>query len=437
MEDKDINKIVRKIALMKSQSEINNTVAKFLMEQYFFKSIQGKKHIELYVYKDGIYIDGTAFVKGEAERILDGAKANAINEIIGKIQRSNFISRDEFNKVTPKYICLENGILNLETRELNPYSSDMIFLNKLPVFYNKDAKCPIFLRFIEESLNKEDSIITQEWFGYMLWREYYEKVALACLGPTNTGKTVLLNTMKNFLGIGNISSIVFQELIRDKFASSALFSKYANIDDELTSKSLNDVSKFKKLTGKSVFSCEYKFGDKFNFVNYAKIVCATNKMPHPEGTIEDPESYYNRWMPIMFENKVEEEDKNKNLDNEINCKEEMSGILNWSLDGLDRLRKNGKFSHLKNWYEVRKIMKRHGDSVSAFDQDCVVSGDKVYTKDEMYDYYVEYCKLNDFTQEPNKSEFGKKFHSEHAKHFNDGTGTGWKSCEVKPTIYGI
>ena len=160
---------------------------------------------------------------------------------------------------------------------------------------------------IDFVLYEDDLLLCQEWFGYLWWKRYHEKKALVCIGATDTGKTVFLSTIINFLGKDNISSVDLHELTpNNRFAVEHLYNKYANICDELTSDDLRDVSKFKKLTGRSKLDAEPKFKDKFTFESYAKLIFATNKMPILQETMEDPESYYNRWIVFLFDNKIQE-----------------------------------------------------------------------------------------------------------------------------------
>ena len=66
--------------------------------------------------------------------------------------------------------------------------------------------------------------------------------------------------------------------------------------------------------------------------NYAKIIVSLNSdLWGGDGT----HSYYRRFMIIPMENKVKEENKDKMLADKI-IKSELSGVLNWILDGLDR-----------------------------------------------------------------------------------------------------
>jgi len=435
-----MNERVKQMLLMKRPiAEICDVIAKYLMKKYHFLSIDSNARInDIFAYQDGIYlITGRIIIKQECEKILGSfIKTNMVNEIINKIERNTYVDRSIFIRTPLNLICFNNGILNLKTKELLPHSPDMIFRNKIPVYYNKDKLCHIFLSFLEETLNEKDLIVCQEWFGYLLWRQYHEKKALVCIGPTDTGKTVFLSTIINFMGIENISTIDLHEISKDKFATEVLYNKFSNINDELTSDDLKDVSKFKKLTGRSNLTAEPKFKDKFTFESFAKLIFATNKMPILYKTIEDPESYYNRWIIFLFDNKIEENQKDKNLIEKLKSKSELSGILNWALEGLDRLFKNKGFTLNKTWEENEQIMKSNGESVFSFVVKGIEPFDGITNNEIMYEKYCEFCELNNKIIE-NNITFGRKFKPKIGKRVNDGKNNGWRGIKPKEVLIDI
>jgi len=411
--------------------EIVHRITAKLMDKHKFLTIECVKQNEIYVYEDGIYAEkGRAVIKRETEEMCGPfGGTNIINEVLAKVERSKLIEREEMVKAPIEEICLDNGVLNLKTRVLTPHTPDKVFIRKLPLDYDDKADISIFLDFLSETLYEKDLNICQEWFGYCLWRKYHEKKALIMIGPRDTGKTVVLNTLSNFLGEKNISTVDLHEMGSDKFATERLYEKYANINDELTSDDLKDVSKFKKATGNSILTAEPKFKTAYSFHSFAKLTFATNKMPTLKGTMEDPESYYSRWMVFDFDNIVAEGDKNKNLVDDINTKKEMSGILNWALDGLARLMKNGRFSDDNTWEDIQHIMKTSGKSVFSFMANVIEKdNDGFIDNGDLYNIYLDWCTLN--AKEPeNKAIFGRKFNPNFGKRVTDGKRNGYSGIK--------
>jgi len=77
-------------------------------------------------------------------------------------------------------IPLNNGVLEMENRKLNKHSPDYYFKSVIPIDYDVSAECPVFLKFLNETLYPEDIPVMQEWFGYNLFREYAIKKAMVC-----------------------------------------------------------------------------------------------------------------------------------------------------------------------------------------------------------------------------------------------------------------
>ena len=48
------------------------------------------------------------------------------------------------------YLALENGILNLKTKEFQKFNEKIFLTSKVSYSYNPDARCPNFLNFLKE-----------------------------------------------------------------------------------------------------------------------------------------------------------------------------------------------------------------------------------------------------------------------------------------------
>lgn len=81
---------------------------------------------------------------------------------------------------------------------------------------------------------------------------------------------------------------------------------------------------------------------------------------------------------------------NPNILGKLTTPEELSGILNWALQGLVRIRHQQGFSHLESVEERRIKWKIMSDSLAAFVNECIVYGDYV-SKEKFYEKYTQYC----------------------------------------------
>jgi len=371
-------------------------VADYLLEKYHLKTIYETKSEKIYVYSQGVYNPkGREIIQTEIERIL-GIHTNNHNvkEIQEKIKRLTAISLEEFNKIPEYLICLENGILNLKTKEIKQHNPQYYFKKKISIIYDPKAECKEVMKFFEECLYPDDLDSVQEWFGFCLYGNYFLKKAMILFGETDTGKTVLLNLLTKWVGQENISGLSLQRISSgDKFGLADLKDKMINIFDDLSSEDMASGG-FKIATGGGYITAEYKFGDPFQFQSHAKLIFAGNKIPSVKEIDSEDSAYYSRWIPLALDNQVEKETQDPFLLSKLTTKKELSGLLNWALEGLKRLLENGKFSFKKNWEEVKKVMERHtGNLLGQFCQDVLIQsdGDRI-SKQKMYEVYSYYVK---------------------------------------------
>ena len=394
---------------VKSKKVDIEKLTNYILSNYTFKTIYQTKSEDIFVYKEGVYLkQGRKLIQTQVEEILKEYSTNHyVKEVEEKIKRLSAIDKEEFEEVPEELICLENGVLNLKTRKLEKHNPNYYFKTKLKIEYNKKEDCPKIKDFFQDILYGEDIPVIQEWFGFCLYKKYFIKKAMILFGAKDTGKTVLLNLLMEFLNKKNTSGISLQRISSgDKFALSSLKDKFANVFDDLSSRDLTDQGGFKIATGGGFITAEYKFGDSFQFLNYAKHTFATNKIP-PVEDVED-DAYYDRWLPIPFDNQFEKKDQDKFLLKKLTTPKELSGLLNYALDGLNNLLRTGIFSYKKGAEEIKKIMERHSNSLSAFVQDVLIEkeGNKI-SKDDMFNIYSIYVKDKKLSK-LSKSQLGRR-----------------------------
>jgi len=367
---------------------IPKRLANYIMTSSQFITFQDTE--ETYIYNDGIYRpNGEAIIKKTIENILEKeSNTYRVNETLNHIKRSTYIDRRNI-ETHPELLCLQNGILDIKRDELLSHTPDIIFLNKIPVRYDPDADCPKIKKFISEIVPASDILLIQEMAGYCLYRDYSLDKAFLLIGEGSNGKSTLLNLLTKFLGKENVSSISLQDLDTNRFAVAELHGKLANVYADLPDRALNHTGKFKMLTGGDIISAERKFKGHFTFINYAKLIFSCNKVPESR---DDTTAFYRRWIMINFPNKFEGENINPNILEEISTEEELSGLLNWALEGLRRLLKNGHFSNSITTEEIREQYIKQSNPVLAFVEDRLISDSQgEISKDELYRLFCDYC----------------------------------------------
>jgi len=350
----------------------------------------------IYVYEDGIYQNhGEQDIREEVqERLGSLSKQNYKNEVVGWIRDATHEPAEKFGGPKPLLPC-ENGIINLEEGELKDFDPNYIMLSKIPVKYDPEADCPKIKQFIREIVNDEDKSLIQEMFGYCLWKGYPLAKAFMLIGAGANGKSTLLNLLSQFLGEENVCSPSLQELLNNRFKKIELFGKLANLHADLGVEALEDTGTFKMLTGGDKILGEKKGKDPIEFYNHAKLMFSANEFP---STADRSDAFFRRWIVIEFPNQFleGEEGTNPNIIENITSEEEMSGLLNWAIEGLHRILKKRHFSRTASREEVEGEWIRRTDSLRAFLDEWIdhAQGVKI-TKHLFYQLYKGYCNTHD------------------------------------------
>lgn len=348
---------------------------------------------DILVCRDGYYQSGGArYIKAQCQNkvgITPLLSEHKINEIIGHIARSTYTQRASFN--TNKYtLNLRNGLLDVRTRKLSPHTAQFLSTVRIPVSYDPGADCPTIKKFLSEVHRPDDIPLVQEEFGYILIPDNTLQKAILKVGPGDNGKSTELNLERALVGKDNCANVSWHKLEIDRFALSALEGKLLNIFADLPSRSLSMTTSFKMLTGGDTIGGERKFKDQYSFTSFVRLIFSTNKPPK----VYDDDSYafWRRWLIIEFPNQIPEDKKDKNILEKLTTDVELSGLLNWALDGLDRLLKQGSYSYRKTVDETTEYYLRVADPVYAFVTDCCeVNPTGCVSKDELYNAFLKYA----------------------------------------------
>lgn len=415
----DINLL---LAIHKRPQATEKIALEFL-QNHNLHTIRSDKEAEMWVYNEGVYISkGKTYVLEWVRVILGEAYTTQLhNEVLAKIQADTFINAEEFFAEKEHYLVpLQNGLFDIKTKRLNPFTPNKIFFNKLPISFDELANCENIIKHFNTVLEhpEQDILIIQELFGYTLLKKYKYEKAFMFLGTGRNGKGKTLLLMKNFLGIENCSSIPLQELDNNNFAKAELFGKLANLGGDLSPTALKETGNFKQITGGDLISADRKFRERVKFINYAKMVFCANELPK---TYDDTVAFFDRWIllnfPYTFKSKQEYEELIKkrkdtslikigdpNLINKLTTQDELSGLFNWALIGLERLEQQQGFSVSKTTEQVKNDWTRKSDSFSAFFMDCLemTSLDLYIEKKALNGVYTQYCKKHNLKVEGNK-----------------------------------
>lgn len=392
------------------EDEASEEVTRYILNNYKIVSIKQDKTSEIWVRtKENIYKQiGEATIKEICREVLTGAYTpQRANKVIAKIEADTFQEADVFYKKAnenKEEIPVLNGVLNVITKELRDYCDEDIFFHKVNAEYKPEADCPNIDKFLKEVLKyAEDSKVFYESCGYDLFKENFLEVAFMLYGDGGNGKSKTISIKKTFLGVENCGSVPLNQLVADSFSVSGLFGKLVNLCGDLSNTDLKDTGMFKQLTGRDLITAKRKFMTDLVFENFSKQYFPLNEFPR---VYDLTAGFWRRWIILEFPYKfVPKEEYDKAEDktflkiqdpqilDKLTTPEELSGLLNRALEGLETIRTNKRFSYTKGTEEIKQFWIRKSDSFTAFCMDNLEESVEGYvSKKDLRKSFSLYCK---------------------------------------------
>ena len=317
-------------------------------------------------------------------------------------------------------IHLQNGTLMLKERVLKPEKE--FARNRLAVSYDPAAKCPLWIKNLERLLDPDDIRTLQEFIGYLLIPTNKAQAALFICGDGEEGKGAIPKMVVALLGLTNL---VMGKLdtVQDRFGLAGLDGKLAFIDDDLESASFHSTGVLKEIiTADKPVSIERKGKDRYQATMYARVLCCGNNFI--SALYDHSDGFFRRQLLIRVLPGTKIKRKDRDTDMYDKLRQELPGILNWALDGLERLRWNGwNFTvSARSRKEMEERRRESCNVISFMESDFVRWGEdeQVFSKDA-YNAYIHWCDLNgeDFVKQRTFTKYlrehyqGKAEYSEH------------------------
>lgn len=180
------------------------------------------------------------------------------------------------------YDILENKEVELRENEMNQNIIPHRLISKkdFNTLYKEEAE---FLNKIFDGWTMGQNKIKQELLeliGLSMTKDMSLGFAYFLLGIGANGKSMFLDWLIDILGKENVSTEDLKEISGDRFSSTELYAKLANISTDISTAYIEDASLFKKLTTGDMISAQDKGQKKFKFRPYATQIFGTNAIPN-------------------------------------------------------------------------------------------------------------------------------------------------------------
>lgn len=377
--------------------------------------------------------------------LMSKYSSQVLEQLKEQVRATNYHHVDELGIDEP-WVVAGDEALNLKTRETRPVERDDLALRRINAEYDPDAEPDLWLDFLSRVAATPETIAkVQEYFGYCLWvhGQPFGK-ALFLVGDTDSGKGTALKTLETILGRReNVANEALQDLIETRWGKAELYGTIANVRNEVTPGGVQNVEEFKELLGGGDrVSAEFKGQDKFQFEVTQKFLFATNQFPDVENA---DRAFWNRCLFARFPETIPADEQRPNFHDDL--LDERAGIVNWMLDGLDRLFEQEEFTGERAIGDKKTIAEEVGSPLERLKQEALEitrePDDLVHARD-LYDLAVAYADANDmdggvpawqggaFTSELRRWPGVEKGRSRRVT--DDGDASVFKGLRVDPEI---
>ena len=361
--------------------------------------------------KNQLIIDDSIYIKVQNSELFFSSSGNAtIRTIINKIFNNNISSKakDEiirqisdlcniidFNDAI-RYIKFKNAfVYDTKNQSIIGYTNDLFIIRNFGFDYDPNATCQTWLDFLNSSVKACDIPVLQEFIGYVFYDGLPAQNFLILKGPTRSGKGTTIRVLTSLIGKNNFSAVPASFLFsRDDSGHNlaSLEGKMANFDGEVPPRDLLNIANLKKLTGEDYIWANEKYKVPHSFLYTGKLIFALNSLPKIKLNDQEVDSFFSRVLIINYL-KSHIDDQNTNLDNELS--EEISGIFNWAMEGLERLKNNNfKFSITQNLEQKQRLYTLESDPLKVFSDEQIIPGDCQYKPNELYNIFLAFCNNN-------------------------------------------
>ena len=362
-----------------------------LREERYWANIEGNDVLYGYDPETGVYEDrGESIVRNTlGEHLGEQFGGHELREILLQLRAFETVREREMGGPAG-HIPAENGVLSVGggEPELLPHDPEYRFLASLSTEYDADAECPRFMQFLDEVVSTEMARLKlQEYAGYTLmhWGLPHHK-ALFLVGPTASGKSTFLDTIRGMHGERTVSSLAPQQMTQ-RFGGADLYGKWANFRNDIPAAMIKNTGTFKEIVAGDRIKAEEKFKDPFHFSPTAKHLFSANQLPETE---TDDEAFYRRILLVPFPTSIPRGERDTHLDDKL--QQELPGVLNWALEGLNRLTTQGKFTGDRAPGETQNTWEKWGKSIDRFRRVGLTdSVDESVPKSRVYQAYVRFC----------------------------------------------
>lgn len=303
---------------------------------------------------------------------------------------------------TEKYINLQDVCFHVITGRCCPQDPGYFFTSKLDICKDDLSKkgAPYFEEFVQTSLAGEPSLrqLLLEILGTLL-SNYRPKSIFVFCGASNSGKSVLVDFLRQILGISSITQIAHLRDFSSRWTIGNLKGKKLLVCTECADESIgaDACAVIKTITGEPVLTGEQKHKDATTFHNSARLLLVSNHLVRLDRV---DAGFANRLVSLPFPRTIPPEQQDPNLLEHL--LQEKGPIFMLAMQALrDLIDRNFAYTEIAPTYlhqvgeQKLHLAANFEQGIRDFVQTCCTAGPEVYVPSgKLYECYRAYAQAN-------------------------------------------
>ena len=280
---------------------------------------------ELVTYEDagpdeGLYVPAEDRIRRLARQYHYTISSKDLNAVVESVRDSvSLLVESEDGDV----VALANGLFDLRTKELRPFSPKVVLTSKASVAFREGATtCPVMDdgwsvdEWIRELANNDPEVEQLFWeiIAALFRPEHPFKKAALLYSPTGSnGKGTFLELLRHLVGVDRVATLSISDF-GEQFLPEALCSAFAVLSDENeVGDFLRKAGAFKAWVTHDWIRINVKYGPARSVKGRGLCVFCVNELPSSK---DKSESLYRRFIPIPFLKRYVGADENRAIKND-------------------------------------------------------------------------------------------------------------------------
>jgi putative DNA primase/helicase len=277
----------------------------------------------------------------KAARNLESSRSVAGAAALAAVDRRVLLRAEQLD-ADPMLLTCANGTIDLRSGKLRPHRREDLVTHLVPHAFDPSATAPRWSRFLDEITGNEIEVrrFLQRWFGYCITGFTVEHALLLALGRGCNGKSVMVETIQDVLGLDLATPappglLLVQHGDRHPTELQHLAGRRLVVANELPKGGTFNDERLKWLCGGDTLIARAMRQDFASFTPTHKIVVCANELPR----VNDASPGFWRRMRVVPFNVSFEGREDRDLSRTL--RDEAPGILRWLVDGCLAWQRDG------------------------------------------------------------------------------------------------